>query len=141
MLRPVWLYVNYQSQTIANAYAQGNPILYWVGIVATIFVGYFAIKNKNGSLKTVLFSYLLFFTPWAFSPRIMFLYHFLPATPFLAIIVAWFLLYLVKSGRPKLAASLLFAIAFSFFFFYPNVTSIPIPTKLDPVFFLLPSWK
>src|SRR6185369_7985242 len=35
-LRPVWMYVKYDGNTIANIYSQGNPALFWLGDVAVI---------------------------------------------------------------------------------------------------------
>lgn len=141
MLRPVWLYVDYQKETIANAYAQGNPLFYWIGIIAVVFALYTSLRKGNRELRVIIFAYLVFFLPWAFSPRIMFLYHYLPSTPFLAIIVAWFLTFLLKKDHKKVAIGLLLIIAASFLFFYPNVTAIPVPNEIDKIFFLLPSWK
>jgi len=35
-LRPVWMYVKYDEGKIANIYAQGNPVLFWIGDVAVL---------------------------------------------------------------------------------------------------------
>jgi predicted membrane-bound dolichyl-phosphate-mannose-protein mannosyltransferase len=141
MLRPVWLYVDYGTKTIANIYVRGNPLFYWLGIVSTFFALAIGIKRRDLAIRNIVFPYLLFFLPWAFSPRIMFLYHFLPSTPFLAMIVAWFLLFAFGVKYQRFITVSLLVIFASFIFFFPNVTAIPVPTTLDKIFYWLPSWK
>lgn len=140
-LRPVWFYVNYGNSTVANVYAQGNPLLYWVGFLGLAPFGLAAIRKREAPLVIVFFAYCLFFLPWAFSPRIMFFYHYLPATPFLSLSTAWFLLVVGKKVSGRLALGILGLVFISFIFFYPHVTGVPVPTEADRVFYWLPSWK
>lgn len=140
-LRPVWIAVDYQNNTIANVYAQGNPLLYWVSILAILTAVGVAIKYRVWSLGVIIVGYGIFFLPWAFSPRIMFIYHYLPSTPFLAILTAWFIVFLWHRGMRKFAGGLFFLIVLAFIFFYPHVTSFTIPNEVDKFFYWFPSWK
>ena len=37
-LRPVWYHVDYADASIANIYAQGNPLLYWAFLPAVLWL-------------------------------------------------------------------------------------------------------
>lgn len=84
-LRSVWLHVDYKDKTIANIYALGNPLVFWFGFVSIIFLVWEYIRTRSAHILVVITGYFSFFLPWAVSPRIMFLYHYTPAVPFLAI--------------------------------------------------------
>src|SRR3989339_1083471 len=50
MLRPVWYFVDYAGDKIANIYAMGNPILWWLGIPAILYTLYSAFKTRSWRL-------------------------------------------------------------------------------------------
>ncbi len=50
------------------------------------------LTTQNLRLVFLLIAYFGMFLPWALSPRIMFIYHYLPALPFLFLLLAKFLL-------------------------------------------------
>jgi len=91
-------------------------------------------RNKN--LGFVVFSYLIFFVPWAVSPRIMFLYHYLPSLPFLAIATAYIL-----RRNPKLAFGYFFICLLGFVYFYPHWAGFQVPLWLDRSYYWLASWR
>ncbi|MFH1280350.1 MAG: phospholipid carrier-dependent glycosyltransferase [Candidatus Beckwithbacteria bacterium] len=131
LIRPVWFHVQYFSNKIANIYNLGNPIIFWGGLGALGF-GTF----KKGDSFYILTSYLLLFLPFIFSPRILFLHHYLPALPFLCLILAK-TIYKNK----LLTISFLFIVFLSFLFFYPLNTATPIPSNFLKFWFWLPTWK
>ena len=53
------------------------------------------LSPRNTKILFLLTAYLGMFLPWALSPRIMFIYHYLPALPFLFLLLAKFLFTLV----------------------------------------------
>ena len=144
LLRPVWYYVQYGDNTIANIYALGNPIIFWGGLLSVLTTIIVIAKNFvkrslsiiHYQLSICLVGYLAFFVPWLFSPRIMFLYHYLPSIPFMIIILAW-----VLSHQKTLAVSYLTLAIYIFIFFYPQLTALPVPLKLSSLFYWLPTWK
>ncbi len=150
-LRPVWLYVNYQGDMIANIYTLGNPLFMWFGVVCIIFLIFEFIRKRKLSIGIVLLSYFGFFLPWQISPRIMFHYHYLPAVPFLAIATGYVLhkIFLQRSGR--LFVSVFFVLLFVLFvYFFPLWTAIHVPRCVTPSnncfswydsYFWFPSWK
>jgi len=154
LLRPVWFWVKYSGDKIGNIYNIGNPLFWWSGLVLLPFAIYQAVENilerKDFKLSLVLVGYFCCWFPWMFSPRIMFLYHYMPALPFLAIITAWFfrkiegLNFKIDTFQIKGSSAvnfLLLMIVVLFFFFYPINSGIMISKELVDIFFWLPSWK
>lgn len=136
-LRPVWLFVENKDNFVSNIYILGNPVVFWVGLVALGSAGLTGVMKKQPVLLFIFFSWALLFLPWAFSPRVMFLYHYLSAIPFLSLALGWFLSQ-QKKGVIILAYCL-FAIAY--LLFYPHWTGIFIPEWLDNFYYIIPSWK
>jgi dolichyl-phosphate-mannose--protein O-mannosyl transferase len=151
-LRPVWYSVDYSSPGyVSNSYALGNPVIFLGGILAVVASIIFIIKNLIKSIKSrsglknqaallliIVVWYAAVWTPWIFSPRIMFFYHYAPAVPFLAILLAY---WLTKIHAGYRVVFVLLAITF-FAVWYPNFAGIPVTKDFaDKIYFALPSWK
>lgn len=131
LIRSVWYYVDYQKQAIANIYALGNPILWWLGIPAVLYTLY---KRK----WLIIIGFLAFWLPWARAPRIMFLYHYLPSVPFLCMALA----YTLSQVKNKyLTIGICGLVIVAFVYFYPLWTGIPVPKDFVNQYFWLPSWR
>ncbi|MCJ7829617.1 glycosyltransferase family 39 protein, partial [Patescibacteria group bacterium] len=142
MKRPVWLFVEYGQEKIANIYAMGNPLVWWGGLISLPWVIWLAIKNRSEKLGLVIFAYLALFLPWAFSPRIMFIYHYLPAIPFLCLFLAWFLLWLARKKEFKpIFITYLLLVVVVFLFFYPHYIGINVSKWWNELYYWLPSWR
>jgi len=142
MKRPVWLFVKYGQEKIANIYAMGNPLVWWGGLVSLPWVTWLAIRKRSEKLGLVVFAYWALFLPWAFSPRIMFIYHYLPAIPFLSLFLAWFLLWLAKKKEFKpIFISYLLLVAVVFLFFYPHWAGLEVAKWWNNLYYWLPSWR
>lgn len=137
MLRPVYLYTSEEiGGWVSRIYAIGNPFVFWFGLISIILSVTIAFAERNKKLGLVVFSYLVFFVPWISSPRIMFLYHYLPSLPFLAIASAYIL-----RRFPRLIFPLL-AISFSLFtYFYPHWAGLKVPLWLDASYYWFPTWR
>ena len=138
MLRPVWYFVDYAGDKIANIYAMGNPILWWLGIPAILYTLYSAFKTRSWRLWLGICGFLVFWLPWARAPRIMFLYHYLPSIPFLYIALAYTLQKLNNKFITLGICGLGFVV---FVYFYSHWTGIHIPKSLANSYFWFPSWK
>ena len=114
----------------------GNPLVFWFGLSSVIISAVFAFVERNKKLGLIVFSYLIFFVPWAASPRIMFLYHYLPSLPFLAIATGY-----VLRRNPKLIAYFLVPSALLFVYFYPHWAGLQIPLWLDRSYYWIGSWR
>jgi Gpi18-like mannosyltransferase len=137
MMRPVYLYTKeVAKETVSRIYAMGNPIVFWFGLVSVIISTILSYLERNKKLGLIVFGYLVFFVPWAISPRIMFLYHYLPAIPFLSIATAYVLKKYPKLILPFFVFSLLF-----FVYFLPHLIGLPIPEGLDKNYYWFSSWR
>ncbi|MCB9850243.1 MAG: glycosyltransferase family 39 protein [Phycisphaerales bacterium] len=116
---------------IANVYAWGNPIIWGAGLGALIFALYHVLRYRDEAVLIVLAGYLAFWAPWLASPRIMFLYHYLPSLPFLYIALAW---SLARTGMTRFAITTFTVIALiAFALLIPYVTAIYMPINLTPM--------
>ncbi|MFH0864261.1 MAG: phospholipid carrier-dependent glycosyltransferase [Candidatus Gottesmanbacteria bacterium] len=164
MYRPVWFYVKYGIGEIANVYTMGNPLIWWAGIVAICFAIWELLRSlmQRGidklpaipiySLLVILFGYFGFILPWARSPRIMFLYHYLPSVPFMCLALGyglnkiWEIGLIGKIGQIKitgkvLALCYLLSVLIVFIYFYPHLSGLSVPTWLNDSYYWFKSWK
>jgi dolichyl-phosphate-mannose--protein O-mannosyl transferase len=142
-------------------YSMGNPAVLWAGIPALLFVlwkgiGYLRAPPVGQSVgapeylwdtdRACLFvagTYLSLWVTWILSPRAMYIYHYLPELPWVAIALAFSLSVVWQRprwGPPLVIAYLLLATAM-FVYFYPHVTAIEVPRWWDQSFYWFPSWR
>lgn len=137
LIRPIYLYTsNEVSGMVSRIYAFGNPFIFWFGLLSVVISTVFAFAERNKKLGFVIFCYLIFFVPWAASPRIMFLYHYLPSIPFLAIATGY-----VLRRNLKFIVPVLFLFLLAFIYFYPHWAGISVPVWLDKSYYWFPSWR
>ena len=139
LVRPVWYFVDYQSGKTGNIYALGNPIIWWGGLIAMVFVFYQAVVKRSVNHGLLIIGYLIFWLPWLFSPRVMFLYHYLPSLSFLLLGLAWFCWHKIRN-KSEVFIFILLCIG-SFLILYPRWTGIAITDTYGQLFLWLPSWK
>ena len=133
-LYPIWYFVEYQGDKIANIFASGNPIIFWGGFLAIIFCIFDYIKTKSKNLLIIILGYLIFWLPWAFSPRIMFLYHYTPSVPFLSLALGYQMIKL--KSRPIIFWGIIILMIISFILYYPFLTGILLPKQWIKFFFM-----
>lgn len=136
-LYPVWYFVDYQTDKIANIFAFGNPAVFWGGTAAILLTIRDYLKRRSESLLLVLAGFFFLWLPWATSPRLMFIYYFSPSVPFLSLALGYQLsLGLDKEKSRWLTITLLTLIVLSFILIYPFLTGLPIPKEFIKWFFL-----
>lgn len=137
LVRPIYLYTSgYINNLVANIYAMGNPVVFWFGLISVFPSACFAFIERNKKLGFVVFSYFIFFASWAVSPRIMFLYHYLPSIPFLAIVSGFVLRRFSWLRIPLLLTALIV-----FIFFYPHWAGIRVSVPMDNLYYWFSSWR
>lgn len=149
MMRPVFLYLGPDN---AKIYSLGNPWIFWFGLGALAFLAWevrkalrFNLHTENGQLDVrarlteaqflllfVLVTYLGFWLTWARQPRIMFIYHYLPALAFVILASSYVIgrLWQQPWGRSA-AIAYLGLVAATFVFFYPHLAAVSVSTDLD----------
>jgi dolichyl-phosphate-mannose--protein O-mannosyl transferase len=137
LIRPIYLYTSDEvGGMVARIYAMGNPLVFWFGLASVVLSFIYSYVERNKNLAFVVFAYLIFFVPWAVSPRIMFLYHYLPSIPFMCIAIGY-----VLRRNPKLIFSYLFICLLFFIYFYPHWAGLQIPLWLDKSYYWVGSWR
>jgi len=137
LLRPIYLYTSEEvGGMVSRIYAFGNPAVFWFGFFSMIASSIYAYLEKNKKLALVVFSYVIFFVPWALSPRIMFLYHYLPSIPFMAIATGY-----VLRKNPRLTIPFFVFALGLFIYFYPHWVGVKIPLWLDQSYYWVSSWR
>lgn len=133
-LYPVWYFVDYQTKLTANIFTSGNPLLFWAGSAAMIYSVLEAVLKKVQGLGWVVLIFFTLWLPWAPSTRIMFLYYFAPAVPFLCISLGYQLEKLYNKDN-RLLAFVLVAFFISFLLMFPYLTGILLPNDWANFFF------
>lgn len=122
-------------------YALGNPLIFWAGLAAVGYVTLKFLTQKKKKYALILLGYFIFWVPWIFTPRLLFLYHYLPSLPFLAIALG-FSLAEIHKGKFKILAIVVLAIfILTFFYFYPISSGYPIETAAIDKYMWLKSWR
>lgn len=141
-LKPVWIFTESRNNLVSNIYALGNPLFMLGGLVSIVILIYGYLKKRRFNLFFVLLSYFFFFIPWIFSPRIMFNYHYLLSSAFLAIAQGVVLFkFLENKSLKSITFFYLIAISFLFFYFYPLWTGVFVDKSLYDSYFWLKSWR
>ncbi len=136
-LRPVWFFAQGKDGFVSNIFAVGNPFVFWGGIVTIAIAAVAGIRARIYPLLAVVAAWGFLFLPWALSPRVMFLYHYLPAVPFLSLAIGWFL----STQEKKFILFALLALLFTYLFFFPHWAGIFVPRWLDNFYYWLPTWR
>lgn len=136
-LYPVWYFVDYQQNNMANIFASGNTVLFWLGSASIILTAFEFFKQKSQKLLIIIAGFLAFWLPWAASPRIMFLYHFSPSVPFLCLALGHQLENLLKDKNGRRTVLLLITLMIiNFVIIFPFLTAIFLPKDFINLFFL-----
>ena len=156
MVRPIWYYSGYLTDAVKEGIsAFGNPVVWWIGIPAFIYILYLLIRNNaflcslTGRTKTanstatgllsrseyaaasfLVVGYLAQYLPWFFVTRITFIYHYFPSVPFVVLMIVYSLMQLKKrmSDRTFIIVCCAYAtVAFALFLlFYPVLSGQPV---------------
>ncbi|MDO5561549.1 MAG: phospholipid carrier-dependent glycosyltransferase [bacterium] len=89
--QPIYLYAN--PQTGEQLWSQPFYPFWYLGLFCLLATAWRTFKDKRKTPSTLflLGAYLCFWLPWCFSPRIMFLHHYLPALTFVWLLTAKYL--------------------------------------------------
>jgi len=142
MLRPIWYY----SKSFADGFAAGisafgNPAVWWLGIPATVYCVYLALRKKDFRARFLLIAYAANFLPWTAISRTTFIYHYFPSVPFVVLMIAYSFKQL-SFPKKKLILFVYTGIVIGLFvLFYPVLTGIPVKESFV-IHFLrwLPGW-
>lgn len=140
--KPVWYHlVDLEDNTRETISGIGNIVIWWMGIVAMLYLlpKVFLKKDKNSFYLLIMI--LSLWLPYVFIGRIMFMYHYFPVTPFMMLAIVSFFKDLEDKFKLKylIPIYMVFVILF-FIIYYPvitgNVVSVDYLEKIQ----LFESW-
>ncbi|HEY5601253.1 MAG TPA: glycosyltransferase family 39 protein [Patescibacteria group bacterium] len=139
-IRPIWYFSQSVNGKVSNIFAIVHPVIAWTGLVAIAASIFEIIYRKKHNLLIVLLGFLAFWLPWAFSPRIMFIYHYLPSIPFLVMMTAYFLAKIYSKFK-IITIIYLLIIVLTFIYFYTFISAFPSSSSWHESHFWVPTWK
>lgn len=129
MIRPVFYYCN----TLANGLKEGisafgNPLVWWAGIPALIYMFYLIIRKADRTAMFITFAYFVQYVPWMFVSRITFAYHYFPSTVFVVLMLGYCARDFVKDKPERIKYVIGYALTafLLFIMFYPVISGQPI---------------
>lgn len=122
MYRPIYYYEGVISSNLKEGIsAFGNPLVWWAGIPAFIYMLYLLYKERDKKAAFLTVGYLSQYVPWFFVTRTVFIYHYFPSVPFVTVMLGYSF-YRVVDKQPKFkkATYVYAALAIGLFIlFYP----------------------
>ena len=150
MVRPIWYYSGYLTDAVKEGIsAFGNPLVWWIGIPAFLYVLYLLIRNsafvrsahsadapgvlshrEYAAAAFLVVGYLAQYLPWFFVTRITFIYHYFPSVPFVVLMIVYSMMQLKKRVSDRtftIICCVYAALAFALFLlFYPVLSGQPV---------------
>lgn len=145
-VRPVLFFNGHNdlNHTTSTLSTMGNPLIWWSGVVACIWLIFDSARGKHrhyGVTFTAIAA-LSQFMPWWFVTREVFIYHYFATVPFLIILIVYWLRNIehgFKYGK-QFMWGFVIACVVMFAVFYPVITGIPFDTDYVTALRWLPSW-
>ncbi len=140
MKRPIWYY----SGNIGNGIKEGissfgNPLVWWLGVPAFIYMVYTAFKKKDKNALFLVIGYLSQLVSWIPITRLTFIYHYFPCVPFMVLMIGYSILTIYNEAKNKKAVmygafgyAALVVILFAMF--YPVLSGQPCSTEYAETF-------
>nr|MCR5691638.1 glycosyltransferase family 39 protein [Eubacterium sp.] len=129
MYRPMFYYCETLSNGLKEGIsAFGNPLVWWAGIPAFIYMLWRIFSKKDRLAAFVSFAYLVQYVPWMLVPRCTFAYHYFPSVPFVCMMIVYIMVRLREKNEKWFKWILIYlAIAFLLFvLFYPVLSGAPV---------------
>lgn len=90
MKRPIWYYSGTISDTVKEGISSfGNPLVWWIGIPAFLYMIYAAIAKKDKTAAFLAIGYIANLIFWIPITRLTFIYHYFPMVPFIALMIGY----------------------------------------------------
>jgi dolichyl-phosphate-mannose--protein O-mannosyl transferase len=126
LLRPIW----YEYRQVAPGLHQGilavgNPIIWYAGLIAFVIVAVRAVRTRSVPEVFLVAGLVTSYVQYAFISRVLFLYHFLPALPFVIMALAVGLDRVRDRRGSRLVVAYLLLAAGWLVVYYPFLAGVP----------------
>ncbi len=142
-MKPMCAYRHIEGTTFSSITMFGNPAIFWLGLLAIFYLIYVFIKRRTLEGALLLFAFLALYLPYAFVGRLMFMYHYYYAVPFLILAIIYGIRDFLDS-YPKQSILLwiyLAVVAGLFLAFYPVLSGYEVPKSyVDNFLIWFPTW-
>lgn len=120
-IKPMGYYKEVKYGLLSSINALGNPAIFWLGIVAVLYLLIVSVMKKTLEATFILLAFLGLYFPYIFVGRLMFIYHFYYAVPFLILAIVYMLKDLMEhfSFVRKFYGGYLIIVSGLFLAFYP----------------------
>lgn len=138
MNRPIFYYSNNLGDNIRQGISSfGNPLVWWIGIPAFIYMLYLAFKEKKKDAAFLCIAYLAQYLPWMLVSRCTFIYHYFPSVPFITLMIGYCFLQLKHKLETKIGSKAFYGLVITyavatfalFVLFYPVLSGQPVTTE------------
>ena len=96
-MKPMGYYKQVKDGLLSSINALGNPAIFWTGILAIGYVFFASLVRRSLEATFILLAFLGLYLPYIFVGRLMFIYHFYYAVPFLILAIV----YMLKDGMER----------------------------------------
>lgn len=143
MYKPMWYYSGITADNLREGIsAFGNPLVWWAGIPAFVYMLYLIYKDRDKKAIFLTLGYLSQYAPWLMVTRTVFIYHYFPSVPFVAVMLGYSFYKIVQKNPQRkkwvfvytVAAIVLFAM------FYPVLSGYPITISYANILKWFDSW-
>lgn len=121
----------------------GNPAIFWVGTMAIFYMIYVTIKRRTLESSFILLAFFGLYLPYIFVGRLMFIYHFYYAVPFMMLAIIYMLKDIMRHFPEyrKFYFIYLGVVAVIFLAFYPVLSGYEVPkVYVDYGLVWFPGW-
>ena len=128
-MKPMGYYKEMKHGLLSSINAFGNPAVFWLGIVAVFYLLLITFIRKSLEATFILLAFLGLYLPYIFVGRLMFIYHFYYAVPFLILAIV----YMLKDAMERFSfirhfyGIYLLIVSGLFLAFYPVLSGYVIP--------------
>ncbi|MEN2740181.1 phospholipid carrier-dependent glycosyltransferase [Microbacterium sp. X-17] len=150
LVRPTSMYWNQTDGTVEAISSIPNPLIWWGGVAAAIWLIYRFVVTRSSAYAFVLVGIAATYLPWPFYPdRTMFQFYTIVILPFLVLALTFALREIAGApGAPperrrtgqRVVIVALVAIAVLSAFWYPVWTALPVPYDFWRLHNWIPTW-
>lgn len=141
--RPILFYLESVTDTLKSGISSmGNPLVWWVGILAFLYMIYLIIRDKDRVALFLFVGYLAQYLPWMLVSRCTFIYHYFPSVPFVVMMIGYSIYRIARDKKAfKIGAGVYVALAVLLFFaFYPVLSGYPVTLEYAKLLKWFDSW-